>query len=123
MNREYEAALQAARELTLVTKGRRSGRPRQVELWFAYEAGNVYFLASVDASGRAMNWYRNLQANPEATLQVNGRAVRVLNQTVEDAEALKRQVWDLFLAKYGGDIMRRWYGEGRHLPVKMRVVE
>lgn len=123
MNREYEAALQAARELTLVTKGRQSGQPREVELWFAYEAGYVYFLAGVDGSGRAMNWQRNIQANPEATLQLNGIVMRVLNQTVEDVVALKSQVWDLFLAKYGRNIMRRWYGEGRHLPVKMRVVE
>ncbi len=122
MNPDTERLLQSAREVTLVTTGRKNGSPREAELWFAYDAGAVYFLAGVNSSGTPTNWCRNLQANPKAALQMEGKSISVVNEPVADAEALKGRVWDLFQAKYGRSTMRQWYQDGRHVPVKLRVV-
>jgi len=122
VNPEGESLLERARELTLVNTGRKSGLARETELWFAYLAGEVYLLAGADSMGTPTQWYRNLQVNPTAMLKVKGKSIPAVSQPVGDAQALDSHIRGLFEAKYGRSIMRRWYGGGRHLPVKLKVV-
>jgi deazaflavin-dependent oxidoreductase (nitroreductase family) len=66
--------------LYLTTTGRRSGRPREIEIWFTRHAGRYYVIA--EHSGRAQ-WVQNLLAEPrvrwrvvDATLAGHARVVR-----------------------------------------------
>ncbi|MBI4201210.1 MAG: nitroreductase family deazaflavin-dependent oxidoreductase [Chloroflexi bacterium] len=103
------------RELDLITTGRKSGTPRVVELWYAYEKGYVYFLTS------STHWRRNLEAHPEAALQVKGRTFLGRYKPVTDAPASKEQVMALFRRKYGDQVVHQWYEGREHVVVRLRV--
>ena len=57
----------------LATTGRRSGRPHQIEIWFAV-AGDVLYMVS--GNGDSADWYRNALADPAVTLRLGGIARR-----------------------------------------------
>src|SRR6266511_1135702 len=60
----------------LTTRGRRTGRPHQIEIWFALDGHTLYLLSG---GGERSDWVRNLRADPAV-------AVR-LRDTTYDADA------------------------------------
>jgi deazaflavin-dependent oxidoreductase (nitroreductase family) len=81
----------------LTTRGRRTGRPHTIEIWFVVVGSTAYLMAG--GRDRA-DWVRNLVADPAVTLRVGeeswparGRVVEA--GTAEDAEARR-----LMLSKY-----------------------
>ncbi|RIK40915.1 MAG: nitroreductase family deazaflavin-dependent oxidoreductase [Chloroflexi bacterium] len=63
-------ALASARLCYLETVGRVSGRPHEIEIWFAVHAGALYFLAG---GGERADWVRNIRANPAVRVRINGQ--------------------------------------------------
>src|SRR5262249_11165510 len=90
--------------LHLTTTGRRSGQPREIEIWFTRRDGRYYVIAETGASAR---WVQNLRADPCVHWRVMGitfsRQARMVNATVEPA--LNEAVQALSCEKYG-------WGEG-----------
>ena len=89
----------------LETVGRRSGKPRVVELWYGARGDTIYFLAG----GReAAHWVRNIRAHPAVRVRVGGRTYPGRGRFIEgtDEEPLARR---LLAAKYQG------WSEGRPL--------
>src|SRR3954451_227801 len=83
----------------LTARGRRSGEPRTVELWFALRGSTVYFLAG---GGAAANWVKNSLAAGTVSLRLAsgtyaGSARAVEPGTDEDDDARR-----LLAAKYQG---------------------
>ena len=84
----------------LTTRGRKSGLPRTIEIWFAAggKPGTVYLLSG----GRARSdWVKNIQRDSSVRLKIGdetiaGRA-RILDKGEEDARARR-----LLAAKYEG---------------------
>ena len=72
----------------LTTVGRVSGRPHEIEIWFALDGDTLYMLSG----GRdRSDWVRNLRRNPEVAVRIasehfDGQA-RVVEDTEEDALA------------------------------------
>jgi deazaflavin-dependent oxidoreductase (nitroreductase family) len=53
--------------LYLTTRGRRSGRPHRIEIWFAADDERLYLLAG----GRERaDWVRNIQASPRVLVEL-----------------------------------------------------
>jgi deazaflavin-dependent oxidoreductase (nitroreductase family) len=67
--------------LVLTTTGRKSGQPRQTPLQYEEVEGN-YLVAS--ARGAQADWYRNLLADPNVTVQVKGRTFNGSAEPVTD---------------------------------------
>ena len=72
--------------LYLTTTGRRSGRPREIEIWFTRRDGLYYLVAE---RGERCGWVRNLLADSAVQVRVgdtrfSGRA-RVLDPAAEPA--------------------------------------
>ena len=70
--------------LYLTTTGRRSGRPREIEIWFTRRGARYYVIAE---HGERARWVRNLRAKPAVSVRVGprrfpGRA-RVVAATAE----------------------------------------
>jgi deazaflavin-dependent oxidoreductase (nitroreductase family) len=57
--------------LYLTTTGRRSGRPREIEIWFTARDGRYYVVAE---HGEAAQWIRNLRADPGVRVRVGDRS-------------------------------------------------
>jgi deazaflavin-dependent oxidoreductase (nitroreductase family) len=86
--------------LYLTTTGRRTGLPREIEIWFAERDGRYYLIAE---RGERAGWVCNIRQDPRVTFRVGASvytgAARPLDPSI-DAER-----WDearaLFEGKYG----------------------
>ena len=88
----------------LTTTGRRSGEPREIEIWFGLEGSILYMLSG----GRdRSNWVRNLLADPAVSVRIGDRrfegSARVVEDPGEDALA-RRLVLDKYSQGYSGDL-------------------
>jgi deazaflavin-dependent oxidoreductase (nitroreductase family) len=85
--------------LYLTTRGRKSGLPREIEIWFTYRDGRFYLIAEYPTS----NWVRNLHADPKAQIRVAGQsfAVRARFITAEAEPELHAAIAGLSSKKYG----------------------
>jgi len=89
----------------LTTRGRRTGLPREIEIWFAMEEQGLYMLSG----GRdRSDWVRNILADPAVTVRIGesefagkGRAVEAASG--EDALA-RRLLLDKYSREYSGDL-------------------
>ena len=90
--------------LYLTTTGRRSGRPREIEIWCTRQRGRYSLVAE---HGEAARWVRNLRARAGGTVRVGDEAFRGRACVVdaETAPELVRAVRAASEAKYG-------WGEG-----------
>jgi len=88
------------RHLSLTTRGRRSGKPREIEIWFTRRDGRYYLIAE---HGPRANWVKNLVADPAVRLRVGRKTFRAQARVVDaQAErALARAVRALSEKKYG----------------------
>jgi deazaflavin-dependent oxidoreductase (nitroreductase family) len=82
----------------LTTTGRRTGRPHEIEMWYAERGATLYLLAGA----RSADWVQNLRADPRAQVRLGAehhQAVgRILDGPSDGAEA--RQARDLVFGKY-----------------------
>ncbi|MGZ6269901.1 MAG: nitroreductase/quinone reductase family protein [Candidatus Limnocylindrales bacterium] len=78
------------RTLFLHTVGRTSGQPRRNGLYYVEDGPNLVVVASNAGDARDPAWWRNLQAQPEAEVEVGPtvRPVRARPATAEEAGRL-----------------------------------
>ena len=88
------------RFLILHTVGRRSGQPRRTPLSYTKDGATYIVIASDGGSPRHPDWYLNLQADPNADVDVGGRRWRVEAETVTGDE--RDRLWDQAVRSYGG---------------------
>ena len=89
---EINAALEHGQTIDITTTGRRSGRPRRLEIVFHNIDGRIYI--SGTPSRRRRSWLANLEANPRFTFHLKGRVKADLQATARiiDDEAERREV-------------------------------
>lgn len=89
--------------LYLATKGRKTGRPREIEIWFTERSGLYYVIAEYDTS----QWVQNVRASADVRVRVGQTsfAARARILSVEQDRDLLRAVQQLSRDKYG-------WGEG-----------
>ena len=87
-----------AHMLILTTIGRKSGQERSTPL-FNFRDGENYVIIASNGGARAHpTWWLNLQANPQAKIQLGPRVINVTAKTA-DAEERKR-LWAIIDANY-----------------------
>lgn len=86
--------------LYLTTTGRKSGLPREIEIWFVTFGDRFYILAE---HGLATHWVKNIQVNSVVRVRLGdyefGATARVLDSS-RDGDAW-RTAQTLMHAKYG----------------------
>ena len=88
------------RFLVLHTTGRRSGQPRQTPLSYTRD-GTAYVVIASDGGARHdPDWYLNLEAQPDAAIEIEGRRRAVRAETVTGAD--RDRLWRQAVASYGG---------------------
>jgi deazaflavin-dependent oxidoreductase (nitroreductase family) len=87
--------------LLLTTKGRNSGEPRTMPLIQRADGDGWVVVASKGGSPANPSWYENLQADPDATIEVRDETVPVRASTAEGVErdrlwSLMTEVWPAY---------------------------
>lgn len=100
-------ALAATEFCYLTTRGRRTGDPHRIEIWFVGHEGGVYLMSDSDRA----DWYRNLVADPSVTLEIAGQTRTTTAAPVDPGEAANASVRPAMAAKYQAgyaDNLERW---------------
>jgi deazaflavin-dependent oxidoreductase (nitroreductase family) len=91
--------LEREQYLYLTTRGRTTGKPRQIEIWFAQDSGRFYVIAEYPTS----NWVKNIRADSAVSISVAGSKFSGHARLVdaEQEHGLAARIKALFRAKYG----------------------
>jgi len=83
--------------LLLTTTGRKSGQARTTPLMYLEDGGDIVIIASNSGDDRDPGWWRNLKANPQATIQIKRerRIVRAQQASPEE----KARIWPALIAQ------------------------
>jgi deazaflavin-dependent oxidoreductase (nitroreductase family) len=90
----------------LTVRGRKTGKPHTVKIWFAVGDGKVYVTS---ARGTDAQWVKNLRKNPDVMMQIGSTTLRGTAIWREDP-AVRTDVLPLFLRKYFLARIFRWIG-------------
>lgn len=82
----------------LTTTGRKTGQPRTAPLLFLEADGKVLLVASQGGLPKHPLWFRNIQANPEVTVQIRSDIRRMKARVATDTE--RAQYWPKLTAMY-----------------------
>ena len=77
--------------LILETTGNRSGEPRATPLIYGRDNGSYLVVASNGGADEPPAWYRNLQADPDAEIQVWGDRMKVRARNASEDE--RPELW------------------------------
>ncbi len=85
--------------LYLTTIGRRTGLPREIEIWFTAHNGAYYVIAEYPTS----HWVQNLKSNPQVAVRLAGKRFSASARIVDPASepALHSAVRQLSCEKHG----------------------
>ncbi len=89
-----DAALERGHTIDITTTGRRSGKPRRIEIGFHNIGGRIYISGTPRPNKR--DWLHNLEANPRLVFHLKGRVsadlpavARVINDEGERRQVLE----------------------------------
>lgn len=112
----------------LTTRGRVSGRPHEIEIWFALDDGTLYLLSG----GRdRSDWVRNLRAEPGVTVRVRDTTYSATARVVEEgeegedgeeSERGRRLVFEKYQPRYSGSL-ERWRRESLLVAIDVHRAE
>ncbi len=85
--------------LYLTTRGRKSGQPREIEIWFTHRDGRFFVIAEYPTS----QWVQNVHANPHVRVRIAGNRFPAQARPVsrETESDLHEAIAELSKQKYG----------------------
>jgi deazaflavin-dependent oxidoreductase (nitroreductase family) len=84
--------------LLLTTRGRRSGQLRRTALYYGRDRDRYLLIASNGGAKAHPNWYLNLTADPDVTVQVGPDVFAARARTADPAE--KPRLWQIMTGLY-----------------------
>lgn len=81
-------AVVRTRVVHLTTRGRKSGQPRTVKIWFVVAGPTSIYVQHTNP--KPADWYRNLAHNPAVTLDFGTGAIEAQAVPVTDAKEIER---------------------------------
>lgn len=89
----------------LTTKGRVTGKPHRIEIWFGASGSSLYLLSG---GGKRSDWVKNLKADPAVSVRLTRQTFKATARVVKDKKE-DETARQLLAAKY-----YRW-SEGKPL--------
>jgi F420H(2)-dependent quinone reductase len=86
--------------LLITTRGRRSGQPRTAPVVYLTDGERYVVIGSNAGNAHAPAWALNLEAHPEAEVEVGRRRLGVRARLAEDGE--REELWRRANEQYGG---------------------
>jgi deazaflavin-dependent oxidoreductase (nitroreductase family) len=90
--------LRGAPVFLLITKGRKSGAPRTAPLLYLRDGDDYVVVASKGGMSHHPLWFKNLEANPDAEIEIGKDKINVRARRASDAE--KARLWPKLVAMY-----------------------
>ena len=89
----------------LTTRGRVSGRPHTIEIWFGVAGSTLYMLSG----GRERSdWVKNVQQSPEVSVRIGERyfsgPARVVDPGSEEDALARRLLLEKYQPRYAGNL-------------------
>ena len=94
--------------LYLTTTGRKTGLPREVEIWFVRNDGKLYILAEHFFK---THWVQNILKNPRVRIRLSEREFPATGRVLDPEQ-------DASTYHLAQDLERKKYGWGEGLPVE-----
>jgi len=88
-------------QVLLTTVGRKSGKPRTVQLGAVPERDGWVVIGSAGGADAHPNWWLNMVANPNVTVQVNDDVIKARMQEITNPAEYER-VWNTVVATMKG---------------------
>ena len=107
-----------AKLVHLTTRGRRTGKPRTVEVWFA-NSDNVVYLSH---EGDYTDWMKNIQKDGTVNLEINGIRFEGEARIVSEGESFQKGKHALYLKYYGeadSDVIDDWFSESAIVEISL----
>lgn len=71
----------------LTTTGRVTGKPHEIEIWFALHGNTAYMMnGDTNHAGGSADWVRNLRKQPAVRLRIAGHSFEATARVVTDPE-------------------------------------
>lgn len=67
----------------LTTRGRKTGKPHEIEIWFGVNGNSIYLLSG---GGDDSDWVKNLRAEPNVTVRIGKQAFNGIARIVRNIE-------------------------------------
>jgi hypothetical protein len=95
--------------LYLTTKGRKTGRPHTVEVWFAYTGGKVY----LSHEGDYTDWMKNILNDGNVKAKIDGVQFEGFARIVEEGspsrEAGKKALYEKYYGPASKEVIDDWF--------------
>jgi deazaflavin-dependent oxidoreductase (nitroreductase family) len=104
----------------LTTRGRRTGRPHEIEIWFALAGRTLYLLSG---GGNRSDWVRNLRAESAVTMRLRDTRYAATARVVDDAAESKLGrdlVFEKYQPRYSGSL-ERWRRESLLIAIDVKA--
>lgn len=103
----------------LTTKGRKTGRPHMVELWFARSEDKVF----LSHEGEETDWMKNIKENGEVSFEIGGknftgRAHHIDDQSAEAGQC-KIALYEKYYGKAAKEVIDDWFSLSKLLAVNV----
>jgi len=104
----------------LTTRGRKTGKPHTVELWFAVAGKKVY----LSHEGAYTDWMRNILDDSRVEFKIGKTQFEGNARIAEGGEAFELGKHALYLKYYGKadeDTINDWFSESTIIEISMQV--
>lgn len=103
----------------LTTKGRKTGRPHLVELWFAVGDAKVY----LSHEGAATDWMKNIEKGPGVSFEIGGRnfvgKAHQLKDNTPEAWAAKVALYEKYYTKATKAVIEDWFSLSKLIEIQL----
>jgi F420H(2)-dependent quinone reductase len=83
--------------LLLTTTGRKTGKQRTLPLIYIRDGSAYVITASAGGADKNPGWFFNVRSNPQATIQVKDKQIKVLAEVAEPEK--RSELWAQLVAK------------------------
>ena len=107
------------KHIHLTTRGRKTGKPHTVELWFAADNGKVY----LSHEGKETDWMKNIKKNSEVSFEIGVKSftgkARYLEDHTDEAEMAKAALYEKYYGKGTKEVIEDWFSLSRFLVIEL----
>ncbi len=106
--------------IELTTKGRRTGRPHAVTLWFAAVDDKIF----LSHEGEETDWMRNIRKNDHIFFKIRGLEFQgiahFLDDTAAEISVAKKSLYEKYYGKATRETIDDWFSMSKLLLVRLK---